>query len=150
MAIVRVDNPNRYSHDKQILDWSQLDVGDRVATVSYGRMDERITLLTVTRLTPTQIVCKDHVGRESRFRIKDGRKVAAGGFGDELLPVDGSRVVSGLQAEAVDRMQAAVRELVKATRRSYDEKVALCTRIAELASQCASRLGELEATRYNG
>lgn len=78
------------------MEYADLKEGDPIAVLADTGYQPTARILTVTRLTPTQII----VG-EQRYRRADGRRIGGEYNGPRLLPVDNPRVRSALAKEIV-------------------------------------------------
>lgn len=66
-------------HYKELNDFSSVKVED-VLVVEHGAgTSSRMRTAKVIRITKTQLICNDIYGNEQRYRIKDGKEVAAEG-----------------------------------------------------------------------
>ena len=79
-------------------DLSNVKPGDVVAVLLYGRPAK---LTTVSRLTPTQIVCADR----SSYRKKDGKEVGYTGFAYPQISTDPRDILQMRRAEVAVSLQ---------------------------------------------
>jgi hypothetical protein len=85
-----------------------LKVGDPVAVIAAGVIDERVSLRVVDRLTATSVIVS--VGgfmiRQVRFRLADGIEITSATRRDEIHPVDAEPVLALLAKQAYSRLVA--------------------------------------------
>lgn len=146
MAIVMVDVHEYGKRIDRRLDWDKLEPGDKVATL--GRWDS-VTIYTVVRTTPTQIVAKTaERGNtwDARFRRSDGRRIGES-YGDRLVPVDDPGVLRVLQVKVANQLHNEIGQVFKKTRPTAEDSRAACKRVAELAT---AALAEMERIANQG
>jgi len=101
-----------------MIDFSIVQVGDRLWCLSCPN-SHRIALLTVTKITPTQIVAAATNGRARRFKKTTGYEVGYSFMADRIGPV-----ATAAEAEAWDRAQVEA----EAARRKADAEHATTER----------------------
>ncbi len=62
---------------KPLREFSSVKVDDKVFVQHGGGVTAYKAVETVIRLTKTQLICENKYGKQQRYRIKDGKQVAA-------------------------------------------------------------------------
>lgn len=148
MAVKRIPIRARYGR-QYTLDLSALAEGDRVATVGRSIGAPDVTVWTVVRKTPTQVVCESGPAGQARWRISDGKQVGQS-YGAALLPLDDDEVIEARQARLMIAFRDRAAKLSAPDHRccwNHQQRLAAVAAVAELAADTAEKMNALEAQR---
>lgn len=143
MAIVlkRVKGTRYDTIGEVVLDTTLLEKGDQVAVIE-GHWSEpsTVTVLTVERVTATQIVLAE---RTARYRRADGSKI--GDYGAYALHWTRSpQVFAATQRGVMRDLKRATERLLKETPKDADARLKICAQVGAVAAEAARIIAELE------
>ncbi len=145
MIKVILTQPNQFSAFVDLgLDTMALEMGDTVAvTVGRAHGQDGVSITTVERLTPTQLVL---AGRPGRYRRSDGSLVGDR-WSRRIFPVDHPLIVAGRQRQVMAGLKTLVlKQIDLGTERgvTVQDRIDAVGEISAAATAAERHIRELE------